>query len=132
MATVPPQFSEKPGLSDSERMDLVLFIQQMRGLLSWVVYDGDSGVPDFLRPPLAEQIESRALDAELVDNGLSGSELRFKLVAFRTYYEAWVELLSRRRRSGGGPLAQVLQWLFRRRRQSTSATNSAPSQGPGI
>src|SRR5258706_9459079 len=129
MATVPPGSTQEPGLSDSERKDLVIFIGQLQRLLSWVVYDNESSLPDYFRPPLidawrtaqfrfdtlAQSIASTALDAELVAHGLSGSELRFKLIAFRTYFEAWNTLLDDRKQSGGGLLSRLLRLLIRRR-----------------
>lgn len=118
-------------MKDSERAQLVLFVDQVQTLLQWVVSNEDSSVPDYLREPvsaawgiaedrfivLAKAIDSKELDAELDARGLSGPELHLKLLAFRAYYESWARLRDKRQTPGAGPLARLgmLGRIFRRR-----------------
>jgi hypothetical protein len=118
-------------MTEAERTDLALFVQQVQQILEWVAYDQDSAVPDYLRQPLtaawekakgrfdvlADAIKSEKLDAELELHGLSGPELQLKLIAFRAYYEAWARLLDKRQTPGAGPLSWVRAFFqFLRRR----------------
>ncbi|MGC2381279.1 MAG: hypothetical protein WA622_29860 [Mycobacterium sp.] len=100
-------------MNDEERASLATLIARTREILDWVILDGGSKVPSYLRDPLGdawtnitrerfrdleETIASGTYDDELDQHGLSGLELRAKLVAFNAHYQAWSNLERRTRR----------------------------------
>jgi hypothetical protein len=100
-------------MNDQERSDLAELIDKTREILEWVTGDRGSKVPPYLRGPLRnawtsvsrdrfialrEHIASGQYDGELDEHGLSGPELRAKLVAFNMHYLAWSNLERRTRR----------------------------------
>lgn len=99
-------------MEDAERSDLVRLIARTREILDWAIRGRGSRVPEYLRGPLQEawasvseerfieleqQIASRDYDSELEEHGLSGPELKAKLVAFNAHYQAWSDLEVRTR-----------------------------------
>jgi hypothetical protein len=114
----------------NERDDLVKFLGQVEEILHWVIHDGDSAVPDYLKQPLRDiwkitdgrfsnlsaEIASGEKDADLDGHGLSGPELQAKLIAFRAYYESWATLRDKRQSRGPGPPSWFRQLRFRFRR----------------
>lgn len=100
-------------MEETERDDLVALIARTRRILEWAIDDRGSKVPPYLRGPLRDawagvsqarfteleqRIASGAYDSELDEHGLSGLELRAKLVAFNAQYRVWSDLEARTRR----------------------------------
>ena len=100
-------------MDQSERAELVRFLDETQELLRWVIHDRRSALPSYLRNPLLdawgvtrgrfarlrEFISSGELDVGLDEHGLSGPELVAKLVAFRVPFQAWDRRRQRRMRS---------------------------------
>jgi hypothetical protein len=99
-------------MEDAERAELADLIAHTRQILDWAIGDRGSKVPNYLRGPLRdawadvtrerfieleERITSGADDGELDEHGLSGPELKAKLVAFNAQYQAWSDLEERTR-----------------------------------
>ncbi len=99
-------------MDDQERSNLANLIDRTRQILDWVIGDGGSKVPPYLREALGEAwtrvtrerfvelrewIASGDHDGELDEHGLSGPELTAKLAAFDAYYRAWANLERRTR-----------------------------------
>jgi len=106
-------------MDNEERSDLVALIKRTSEILEWAIRDRGSKVPPYLRNPLRaawtdvtkqrfielqEQIESQEYDGVLDEHGLSGPELKAKLVAFDVYYQAWSNLEQRTRDDDSGAL----------------------------
>jgi hypothetical protein len=93
-------------ITDAERAALIDFLEETKKLVAWVINDTRSALPKYLKQPLVDawaitsqrfepiqkQINSQNLDLELQNHGLTGDELRAKLVAFHAYFEAWSTL----------------------------------------
>jgi hypothetical protein len=100
-------------MNGEERSSLVTLLARTRQILDWVVLDRGSKVPAHLRDPLRDawtsvtrerfseleqSVASGRYDDDLDRHGLSGPELRAKLVAFNAHYQAWSNLEHRTRR----------------------------------
>jgi hypothetical protein len=113
-------------MEDAERSDLVGLIARTREILDWAIGDRGSKVPRYLRSPLRDawasvsrrrfveleqRIASGEYDSELDQHGLSGPELRAKLVAFNAHYQAWsdLEVRTRGRRFRRSPSADLAE-----------------------